>query len=331
MSAYDEAYNARWYDPHLGRFTQPDTISFVEALPNPTDAKAFDRYAYVNNNPVRYNDPSGHCGGVYSVGGENEYLSDEEKGCWDYLLNSFCADDICKDNSWTSRMSGVNLFEVDGFSFLAFNSGSEWLKSELEILHKALVAIKNAFSKGSMDWQKTDLWNYKFQRDRKINMTSSPLKIIYLASIDLFSIWHEAGHAVDFGTGGYLQWKYAQQSEATCIFIPNTYRSPTTGCSIYAATPGYYFREYGRNSGTEQGYMYGQIFARADTYADAFALWVDMSNNGVVVSSVITKVTEKTCGTGKSWSPERRCIPTAPNYSAMYELVDSGLKSTYSK
>jgi RHS repeat-associated protein len=49
-------YNARWYDPYLARFTQPDTI-----VPNPVDAKAFDRYAYVNNNPVRYNDPSGHC------------------------------------------------------------------------------------------------------------------------------------------------------------------------------------------------------------------------------------------------------------------------------
>jgi RHS repeat-associated protein len=48
-------YNARWYDPYLARFTQPDTI-----VPNPVDAKAFDRYAYVYNNPVRYNDPSGH-------------------------------------------------------------------------------------------------------------------------------------------------------------------------------------------------------------------------------------------------------------------------------
>jgi hypothetical protein len=40
---------------YLARFTQPDTI-----VPNPTDAKAFDRYAYVNNNPVMYSDPSGH-------------------------------------------------------------------------------------------------------------------------------------------------------------------------------------------------------------------------------------------------------------------------------
>ena len=48
-------YGARWYDPALGRFIQPDTI-----VPNPGDAQAFDRYAYVLNNPLRYSDPTGH-------------------------------------------------------------------------------------------------------------------------------------------------------------------------------------------------------------------------------------------------------------------------------
>jgi RHS repeat-associated protein len=48
-------YNARWYDAALGRFTQADSI-----VPNPAGAKSFDRYAYVENNPVRYSDPSGH-------------------------------------------------------------------------------------------------------------------------------------------------------------------------------------------------------------------------------------------------------------------------------
>ena len=48
-------YNARWYDPELGRFAQADTV-----LPNPGDAKAFDRFAYVNNNPIRILDPSGN-------------------------------------------------------------------------------------------------------------------------------------------------------------------------------------------------------------------------------------------------------------------------------
>jgi RHS repeat-associated protein len=49
-------FNARWMDPSLGRFTSPDTI-----VPTGTQGtQAWDRYAFVNNNPVRYNDPTGH-------------------------------------------------------------------------------------------------------------------------------------------------------------------------------------------------------------------------------------------------------------------------------
>ncbi len=48
-------YGSRWYDPVLGRWIQPDTI-----IPLGQGVQAFDRYAYVNNSPVVYNDPSGH-------------------------------------------------------------------------------------------------------------------------------------------------------------------------------------------------------------------------------------------------------------------------------
>jgi RHS repeat-associated protein len=49
-------YNARWYDSSLGRFAQADTI-----IPEQTQGvQAWDRYAYTNNNPLRYTDPSGH-------------------------------------------------------------------------------------------------------------------------------------------------------------------------------------------------------------------------------------------------------------------------------
>jgi len=48
-------YNARWYDPLLGRFTQADTL-----IPSPGDPRAFNRYAYTLNNPLRFTDPSGH-------------------------------------------------------------------------------------------------------------------------------------------------------------------------------------------------------------------------------------------------------------------------------
>ncbi|WKZ50323.1 MAG: RHS repeat-associated core domain-containing protein [Anaerolineales bacterium] len=62
-------FQARWFDPSLGRFLSPDTI-----VPTSTQGtQAWDRYAFVNNNPVRYNDPTGHWGCE-----EDEYCPDEE-------------------------------------------------------------------------------------------------------------------------------------------------------------------------------------------------------------------------------------------------------------
>ncbi len=48
-------YNARFYDPALGRFISADTI--VPDLANP---QSLNRYSYVYNNSLKYNDPSGH-------------------------------------------------------------------------------------------------------------------------------------------------------------------------------------------------------------------------------------------------------------------------------
>jgi RHS repeat-associated protein len=53
LGLYD--YRARFYDPTLGRFLQPDPI-----VPEPGNPQALNRYAYVYNNPLRYTDPSGH-------------------------------------------------------------------------------------------------------------------------------------------------------------------------------------------------------------------------------------------------------------------------------
>ncbi|MGI9610641.1 MAG: RHS repeat-associated core domain-containing protein, partial [Acidimicrobiia bacterium] len=50
-------YNARYYDPGIGRFISPDSI-----VPSPGNPQNFNRYSYVRNNPVNYTDPTGHCG-----------------------------------------------------------------------------------------------------------------------------------------------------------------------------------------------------------------------------------------------------------------------------
>jgi filamentous hemagglutinin len=49
-------YRARFYAPALGRFLSADPI-----VPDVKNPQALNRYAYVVNNPLKYNDPSGHC------------------------------------------------------------------------------------------------------------------------------------------------------------------------------------------------------------------------------------------------------------------------------
>jgi RHS repeat-associated protein len=48
-------YNARWYDPYLNHFTQPDSI-----VPDPYNPQDWNRYSYARNNPLKYTDPDGH-------------------------------------------------------------------------------------------------------------------------------------------------------------------------------------------------------------------------------------------------------------------------------
>jgi RHS repeat-associated protein len=48
-------YNARYYDPVLARFTQPDDV--IQDISNP---QTYNRYSYCVNNPLRFTDPSGH-------------------------------------------------------------------------------------------------------------------------------------------------------------------------------------------------------------------------------------------------------------------------------
>ena len=62
-------YNARYYDPTIGRFISADTI-----ISNPADPQCFNRYSYCLNNPLKFVDPSGNevaIGGVTTGDLEN--------------------------------------------------------------------------------------------------------------------------------------------------------------------------------------------------------------------------------------------------------------------
>ena len=85
-------YNARWpqvratqlrgFDPVRGRFMQADTL-----VPTHQDTQGFDRYAYVNNNPLKYTDPNGNS--VFNEflnGVALEFLIDMTFGIFDSLI-----------------------------------------------------------------------------------------------------------------------------------------------------------------------------------------------------------------------------------------------------
>ncbi|MEL7627131.1 MAG: RHS repeat-associated core domain-containing protein [Anaerolineaceae bacterium] len=107
-------YNARWYDPAIGRFMQADTI-----VPSQQGTQGWDRYAYVNNNPIKYVDPGGNyaCdtdGNCFVDSWESSYTTDpvwnqpQENTCWAFAtalgIQLVTGDSITPDD-YSSRFS----------------------------------------------------------------------------------------------------------------------------------------------------------------------------------------------------------------------------------
>jgi RHS repeat-associated protein len=92
-------YGARWYDPALGRFVQADTVT-------PNGVQGLDRYAYTNNNPVNFNDPSGH-----------------DVGCTQYRTA-----DECLDSSGYGLSTAFDIYRFEKYGV----EYSSWLSEQYE-------------------------------------------------------------------------------------------------------------------------------------------------------------------------------------------------------
>jgi len=75
IGLYD--YRARWYDPGLGRFVSPDPL-----VPRPDDPQSFNRYSYVDNDPVSRSDPTGLTSCEFTCGADASIVleSNEDAG-----------------------------------------------------------------------------------------------------------------------------------------------------------------------------------------------------------------------------------------------------------
>jgi RHS repeat-associated protein len=129
-------YNARYYDPALGRFVQADTV-----VPNSGDVVAWDRYAYSSGNPVKYIDPDGHkpIPPVHYSGNRNDEDStpsnyDWAGGqiLWRYLTGGedWYIDD---DPIWSNYMSQNSLLSSD-LSSRAIGNAQEMIQNDISSL-----------------------------------------------------------------------------------------------------------------------------------------------------------------------------------------------------
>jgi RHS repeat-associated protein len=101
-------FNARWYDGSLGRWASPDSI-----IPQSQGVQAWDRYAFVDNNPVRYTDPSGHD------------ICDEEGNCYSPQQGWYSLGNAPRWNTGTLRRAGYSAWEAEALSALYSEGGQE--------------------------------------------------------------------------------------------------------------------------------------------------------------------------------------------------------------
>ena len=132
-------YNARYYDPTLGRFITADTMVATAGSP-----QGLNRYAYALNNPVKYVDPSGHC--INDTGemtrdtyfdctvGELAGLSWDTRKTWLGHLAS-----AARTEGWFNNINGIIDFFSQNSSFSDLDGWASWADAGV------LQAIQDGF------------------------------------------------------------------------------------------------------------------------------------------------------------------------------------------
>jgi len=142
---YLKNYNARWYDPSLGRFAQADSII-------PPGVQGLDRYAYVNNSPMNYVDPSGH----EPKGTGSCYESQNYNGHWGCVPQG-----LTKDGSDA----------LDGLETLAGMDNSWWNQDE-DFTEQEKLAILLYQEVSIAIYSSCSGCNYELESNTKIAVTA---------------------------------------------------------------------------------------------------------------------------------------------------------------
>jgi hypothetical protein len=158
-------YNARWYDSLLGRFAQADTII-------PSGVQGLDRYAYVNNNPLAYTDPSGHCGvkkgkfdGKYDCTADDiESATMEQRLAW---FKGFLA--VTEREEWFANIVGI----LEAFIDEGLGESGSWVSwvdaGTLEVIQNGYALFDSKqINKRAADMAWKDFFSATSDNERKV-------------------------------------------------------------------------------------------------------------------------------------------------------------------
>ncbi len=122
-------YQARWYGPAIGRFLSADTI-----VPGAGSPQAWNRFAYVNGNPLRFSDPSGHyiCEDIYACAlrlesPKNGTHEEVDNWIWENIPSALSV------NLGFSGQAGLSVEQ--GITPLEFELVFNWRSGELSLLY----------------------------------------------------------------------------------------------------------------------------------------------------------------------------------------------------
>ncbi|MBL8099940.1 MAG: hypothetical protein JNK81_12205 [Anaerolineales bacterium] len=195
-------YKARFYSPYLNHFTQPDSI-----VPDPTNPQAWNRFSYANNNPVKFNDPSGHCSG------DATDSQNPDADCW------------------------AKINEIENlYPFVDIDPGN-WTEGELSNIQTSLNAMENSF--GGVANFESQIGNVTLNRSNNLfvdlacdwgfvcvqGLTFAKSITLYDSAFateaeTIFTTLHEFGHVFGMnGTNKYTE--FAEKFWEGCEWIVN--------------------------------------------------------------------------------------------------------------
>ena len=139
-------YNARLYDPVIGRFVSPDTI-----VPDPFDPQHLNRYSYVRNNPLIYVDPSGHHYGEVEPGGKADFGGETVSGRANESLST------PDDNGVIQDWGVLYNYNTSLSAVISGDVGPICLRTTKTKLNGKKAVIQNFFTEGERYYSKTTI------------------------------------------------------------------------------------------------------------------------------------------------------------------------------